>query len=263
MSNNGWIKLHRQITDHWIWQDAEKLRAWIDILLMVNHEERKVLVNGNLITIRRGEKLTSITKLAERWGWSRRRVVRFLELLEGDDMCTSNRTTNGTTLKVVNYAEYQDFSTPKRTTVDTANGTADSTADDTADSTQTRMNKNNKNDNNFLSGASAQKKVPPKPIWVEDYCREQGYRINVSEFMAYYSLNGWKLSGGRKITDWHAAVDYWNSKGKKIDKADGDGFESMPAYQEFAHTPVELGEEPKFEGGVVAELLRRKRMKNA
>lgn len=263
MSNSGWIKLHRQITDNWIWQDAERLRAWIDILLMVNHEDKKTLVNGQLLTIHRGERLTSITKLAIRWGWSRQRVRTFLDLLEQDGMCTSNRTTNGTTLKVSNYAEYQDFQTPNRTANVTADVTADLTADITADVTQTIINKNDKNDKEFLSGASAQKKIPPSRDDIESYCNEKGYHIDIDEFMSYYTLNNWTLSGGRKITDWTAAVDYWNSKSQKIEKSNSDLTETMPMYQEFKDTPMQLGTDPKFEGGVVAEMIRRKRKKNA
>ena len=144
MKNNGWIKLHRKIMDSWIWEDPEKLRAWLDILLMVNHEDKKTYVNGNLTTIHRGEKLTSITKLAERWRWSKKRVMRFLDLLEEDGMCTTKRTTYGTTLKVSNYAKYQDFQTSKGNAVDTTNDTADVTAGVTAHDTQTINIKNDK-----------------------------------------------------------------------------------------------------------------------
>ena len=67
MKNNGWIKLHRKITDSWIWNDPEKLRAWLDILLMVNHEEHEIEFNGEIITIYPGQRLTSLAKLADRW----------------------------------------------------------------------------------------------------------------------------------------------------------------------------------------------------
>lgn len=258
----GFIKLDRQIIDSSIWDDGEPFdsaHAWIDLLLYVNWKDNDRIIRKKIVKVKRGSQFLSDQFLANRWHWSRNRVRRYIQMLENAGMITVNRTADGTYINVVNYAKFQDRQTADGTTNDTTDGTTG----DTTDGTQSKNNKKNKEEQEFLSGAAAQKKVPPKPIWVEDYCREQGYRINVSEFMAYYNLNGWTLSGGRKITDWHAAVDYWQSKGRKIDKADGDGFESMPAYQEFAHTPVELGEEPKFEGGVVAELLRRKRMKNA
>ena len=263
MSNSGWIKLHRQIVDNWIWEDADMFKAWIDILLMVNHEDKKIYVNGKLTTIHRGEKLTSITKLSERWRWSKRRVMRFLDLLEEDEMCTTERTTYGTTLKVVNYAEYQGFTTPKRNTVDTTNvtthSTAHVTADGTAPDTQTIMNnKSSNNVNNFFS-AGAQKKIPPARSDVEEYCRVKNYHMDIDGFMTYYNMNGWTLSGGRKIQDWQAAVDYWHTNGKKLGTAET---KPAPYFDEFEQRPIVAGVESPFKNGAAAEMLRRKREKN-
>ena len=263
MSDSGWIQLHRQIRENWIWEDPAKLKAWLDILMMVNHEEKKILVNGELVTIHRGEKLTSIVKLSERWGWTRRRVVRFLDLLENDKMCTTNRTANGTTIKVNNYKEYQGFKPTKRTTNDTTNSTADDTPDDTADSTaddtQTIMNNNSSNNVNNFFCAGALKKIPPAKSDVEEYCRVKNYHMDVDGFMTYYNMNGWTLSGGRKIQDWQAAVDYWHTNGKKLGTAET---KPAPYFDEFENTPIVAGVESPFKNGAAAEMLRRKREKN-
>ena len=140
MADGGWIKLHRKITEHWIWQDPEKLRAWIDLLLMVNHEDKSIPYNGKIITIRRGQKLTSIYKLADRWGWSRLRVHRYLELLKADGMCHTDVTTSGTIITIDNWDLYQIV----RTTNDTASVTTNDTTTVTTSVTQTRMIKNDK-----------------------------------------------------------------------------------------------------------------------
>jgi DNA replication protein DnaD len=159
MSDNGWIKIHRKIVNNWVWDNPEYFRAWIDILLMVNHREKKLTINGKLITIKRGEKLTSIVKLADRWHWSRNRVKRFLDLLEQDAMCTTNRSAFGTTLKVSNYEEYQGFQTPVRTAFEPSNESTNGSAVGSTVGPQTIMNKESSNNvNNFFSGADAQKK---------------------------------------------------------------------------------------------------------
>ena len=136
----GWIKLHRKIWDNWIWEDPEKLRAWLDILLMVNHEDKNVPYNGKMITIKAGQKLTSINKLSERWGWSKHRVYRFFLLLKEDNMCYTNGTTSGTIITVVNWESYQSVDNTDGTT----NGTPNGTASGTTNGTQTRMIKNDK-----------------------------------------------------------------------------------------------------------------------
>lgn len=106
----GWISLHRQIRNHWIWDDAEKLKWWLDILLLTNHTDKKSLYNNEVILIKRGTFKTSEVKLSERWGVSRNTIRKFLKLLESDEMITTEKTPYGTTIKVLNYNDYQGFS---------------------------------------------------------------------------------------------------------------------------------------------------------
>ena len=130
------------------------------------------------------------------------------------------------------------------------------------------LDKNNEEDTEdiqnefFFSGANAQKKTPPTKSDVEEYCRGKNYHIDVDSFMTYYNMNGWTLTGGRKMTDWTAAVDYWHSKGQKIEKEKGNGdlTATMPAYQEFDQG-FSPGEESPFNNGLVNEMIRRKREK--
>ena len=140
MAKGGWIKLHRKIRDSWVWDNPEYLRAWLDILLMVNRKDKPVPYGGKMVTIRRGQVLTSTYKLAERWGWSRARVINYLSLLKDATMCTTETTTNGTIITVVNWDFYQNGRTTNDTTVDTTN---DTTVDTTVD-TKTRIYKNNR-----------------------------------------------------------------------------------------------------------------------
>lgn len=110
----GWISLHRQIKEHWIWEDPQKLKWWVDILLRVNHKDNKTVVGNKLTVIKRGTFHTSEVKLAEQWNVSRNTVRAFLKLLESDEMITTKRTRNGTTVEVRNYNDYQTFSQDKK-----------------------------------------------------------------------------------------------------------------------------------------------------
>jgi DNA replication protein DnaD len=106
----GWIKLHRQILDNEIFQENRvysKAEAWIDLLLLANHKDDKVLINSNLIEVMRGQHLTSIKKLGERWKWSRTKVKHFLDLLVKDEMLSYKSTTKYTLVTLVNYNFYQ------------------------------------------------------------------------------------------------------------------------------------------------------------
>lgn len=121
--SKGWISLHRQIWDNWVWKDKpfSKGQAWIDLLLMANHEDKKVMFGNQLITIKRGSFVTSIRNLCDRWGWSNTKVRTFLSLLEQDGMIIVKSDAKKTTLTIVNYSIYQDSNTSKndtKTTVD-------------------------------------------------------------------------------------------------------------------------------------------------
>lgn len=106
----GWISIHRQIRDNWIWKSNEpfdKRSAWIDLLLSVNHKNKKIPFENGFIEIERGQVLTSIKQLSEKWKWSRHKVSDFLDQLEQDTMIVQVRDTRKTLISIVNYNIYQ------------------------------------------------------------------------------------------------------------------------------------------------------------
>ena len=105
----GWISLHRCIQSHWLWEEKPFTygQAWVDLLLLVNHKDKKVLVDATLVTVPAGSMITSELKLADRWGWGRTRLRNFLKLLEADGMIERKATNKQTTINVVNWEKYQ------------------------------------------------------------------------------------------------------------------------------------------------------------
>lgn len=116
--SNGYIKLDRGIMNHWLWEDKPyaKGQAWVDLLLLAVWKESKELYHGKLVQRKPGEVSCSIEWLAERWGWNRKKVMRFLDVLEVDEMVTQSRTPKGTTVTIVNWEKYQVGGTTVRTT---------------------------------------------------------------------------------------------------------------------------------------------------
>ena len=108
--HDGWIRLYRKLQECWVWEDKEpfdKRSAWIDLLLTANHADAKLLFNGELITVQRGQILTSVRKLSVKWKWSVNKVYRFLKLLESDKMLQKESNKDRTLLTIVNYSVYQ------------------------------------------------------------------------------------------------------------------------------------------------------------
>lgn len=138
--DKGWIKLHRQIVDSFVWKTPEpfdKRSAWIDLIMMANHEQRTIpLRSGASVTVNAGQFFTSMDHLADRWHWSRGKVIRYLAWLSGQGMVNTSGTTNGTTVTIIKYGLFQNGGT----TTGTANGTTDGTTGGTTDGTRTRTN---------------------------------------------------------------------------------------------------------------------------
>ena len=146
MTEKGWITLHRKIEDNWIWLDKEpfdKRSAWIDLILKANHKNKKFLYNGKLIEVERGSRITSMKKLSEEWGWSRKKVKNFLELLQSDNMIVYSSTSKNTTYTIVNYNDYQDKESDKGTS-----NAHQKNIKRTSNAHQRNTNNNDNNDNN-------------------------------------------------------------------------------------------------------------------
>ena len=239
--SSGWIKLHRKILDCFIWQDKpyDKARAWIDLLLIAMHHDKKMLIDDEVVIIQRGSFMTSIVKLADRWGWSRNKVVRYLDMLESEQMLNTKRTPKGTLITIVKYDVFQGMENTDSTTVDTTvgttlgttndttDGTADSTTVGTADGTQNKNIKNNKNNKELKNVKNEEEYIPPiSPLKgktkkfipptveeVQDYCIERNNGIDAQAFVDFYESKGWVV-GKAKMKDWKAAVRTWENKRK-------------------------------------------------
>ncbi len=149
----GWIKLHRKLTE-WEWYtDIPTKTLFIHLLLVVNHEPKKW--RGKLIGV--GEKVTSISRLAEETGLSVRQVRTALDKLIESKEIDTQATHQYTLVKVLNYAIYQDKAVDERQTSDTQDDTQVTrnltnerqTSDTQDDNKQEYKNdKNDKNDKN-------------------------------------------------------------------------------------------------------------------
>jgi len=133
---SGWIKLHRQITDCWLWSgEFSQGQAWIDLLMKANHKPKTVEIKGQLIHIERGEQARSVLTLSKEWKWSRNRVIRFLDKLEKENMIQRKSGHLTTIIRISKYKGFQDGEFESDTSVDTSVGASVDTSVDTTDDT--------------------------------------------------------------------------------------------------------------------------------
>lgn len=147
MAEQGWIKLHRCIRSNWIWNDKPFSRgqAFLDLLLMVNHEDKKIIFNGSLTEVKRGSCITSIRKLGDKWGWSNKKVKMFLDQLQGDQMITYESNTKRTLVTIEKYDLYQSKETPKE-----QQSTTEETQKHIKSITEAYQKHTNKNDKEYI-----------------------------------------------------------------------------------------------------------------
>lgn len=126
--STGWIKVHRSLVEHdlWLSEPFTRAQAWVDLLMLANHQVGHIRRRGIKVTVKRGQVGYSQEGLALRWRWSKGKVIRFLAELRED-----NRISQETELKnvavtalisITNYDQYQGNSTEDKTEDGTVNG---------------------------------------------------------------------------------------------------------------------------------------------
>lgn len=219
-TSKGWIVLFRSIQDHWLWHDKpfSKGQAWIDLLLDVNHETHRLYFGGSLITIKRGQTLTSKLKLAERWGWNRKTVIGFLNVLKADNQLDIKSDNKCTLITITNYNKFQTRVKPK--TDNKADNKTDSNG--TATGQQRDTNKECKECKELKEDTKDTGKpplkvirpfAPPTPSEVAEYAKGIGLAVDAQYFCDYYAARGWRYKGGVQMKDWKAAVRTWKKQG--------------------------------------------------
>ena len=105
----GWIKLHRQITENEFYfaERFTKSAAWMDLLLMANHNKATLFIRGIEIHLEPGELCYSQLTLSKRWKWNQRTVNKFLKLLENRQMIHNKITRVTTIISILKWNDYQ------------------------------------------------------------------------------------------------------------------------------------------------------------
>lgn len=111
----GWIKMHRRITEHEIWSDVTTFRLFTLLMLKASHKDG-MKIRG--IEINRGQYLRSYSKLAEDLEYKEGRgykkvakstILRSVKKLVEEGMVSVRETEHGTLFTVCKYHEYQGF----------------------------------------------------------------------------------------------------------------------------------------------------------
>ncbi|MFN1736771.1 DnaD domain protein [Staphylococcus aureus] len=160
----GWISIDRSIQNHWLFKEKRtfsKFEAWIYLLMEANHSKAKVLIGNQIVTVERGQRLTSILTLSDLFNWSRFKVKTFLDLLESDGMLEVKTTSKYTLITIVNYDFYQSEQgrNQHQNDIKPTSKQHQSNINPTSKQHQTNTNNNDNKDNNEKNVNNEKKKT--------------------------------------------------------------------------------------------------------
>lgn len=125
MSANGWVKLHRQSLDSAVFQNANLWQVWCWCLLKANHDQKRMLWNGQEIVLKPGQFLSgrfSGAKECHMKPSTFRNQIALLEKLKNLDISSDSRSSLITVVKWKDFQGNGTFPKEGRTGVRTPEG---------------------------------------------------------------------------------------------------------------------------------------------
>lgn len=194
MASNGWIKLHREITE-WEWYDDHNVfRLFIHLLIKANHKKAK----WRGVDLNSGDILTGRKKLASETGLSEQQIRTAIDKLKSTNDITIKVGAKNSVISITNWDKYQSINQQDNQEV-----TSIQTAEQPQDNHEVTTDKNDKKEKNVRNIFK-----PPLIDEVKAYCLERKNNIDPESFIDYYEANGW-MRGKAKIKDWKACVRTW------------------------------------------------------
>lgn len=208
----GYIKLHRQITE-WEWyNNINVCRLFIHCLLKANHKAKKW--QGQVIQA--GSFITSYEKLSIETGLSIHQVRTALNKLKMTNEVAYQSTSQYSIITIKNWDRFQMDGKQN------GNQMANEWQTDGKQMATTNNDKNVKNENNNLLSKPEKKEIL-------DYVSLLGKKIAVDDFIAYYEAAEWKDKDGLPV-NWKQKAIQWANRYKPNEKANNEPSE---AFNEF------------------------------
>lgn len=157
MKEEGYIPISRKLFEHPFWCEKRvfsRAEAWIDLLQSAQFENKKLLISGRPINVKRGQLAISLRFLAGRWNWSKNKVSYFLNVLISESMI--KRTDNGTPQTIITICKYDNYNMCQKNKGHNpgqerdSEGTKKGQERDSEGTKQKKGNKGNKENNNPL-----------------------------------------------------------------------------------------------------------------
>ena len=218
----NFLPLRREIRNHWIYQDSDYLKVWIDILFNArfSKEPKTDIYKGTMYTINYSEFLYSRPSYAERLNITESKLRKLIDNLVLDGMIEKTNSlgrNKATVYKVLNYEKYNKPPTESIGVNELDYNINQLEANSKPTRSQLEANskplkkndKEQKNENNISVDKPQRKNfIPPTVKEVDEYCKERKNFVDSQRFIDFYESKGW-IVGKSKMKDWKAAIRTW------------------------------------------------------
>lgn len=222
----NYIYVPRSIFDDESLDDARFSRreAFLYLVQRATYEQEKtVSVKGGRVTLKRGQMIFSLRKLADKWGWGKDKVAKTLADFEAERRIDILRDSLISIISIVNYDLYQggaDSNAPigaDTTPPTSADTNKDADKDGIKNSKEGKEIRREEEKKPSNDGKEKTKRfVPPSVEDVRAFCEEKGYAIDAEYFVNYYEQGGWVYGKSRiPMKSWKAAVSQWAARDKE------------------------------------------------
>ena len=140
MKSQGWIKLHRKVTDNQFCSgNSERLGFWINLLVLANHKTNTFLLGNQEVTTKEGQFATGRKQLAQITGVSEMKVERWLTYMENAQQIVQQKHNKYRVITIRKWSTYQQDEQENAQQMNNRR---------TTDEQQMNTNKNDKNEKN-------------------------------------------------------------------------------------------------------------------
>lgn len=185
---DGWIKAHRSLLD-WEWHtDPNMVSLWMHLLVLANFEDKR----WKGMVIKRGQLVTSISRLSETTGISQQSLRTCLAKLEQTQEINKQTTNKFTIITILKYDSYQQCDCSENVTTNKQLTNNQQTTNKQLTTTKERKN----NINNNINSACAREKLESSTVQNSLWINQTAMNLRTTEVaqLASEVMDGWEIS---------------------------------------------------------------------
>lgn len=103
----GWVKLHRTITDSFVFQNPDRLKFWVWCLCKASHRERKQNVGLQEVDLKKGQFIFGRKKASSELSMDESKIYRLLKTFENRNKIEVKSNNKFSVVTIVNWTFYQ------------------------------------------------------------------------------------------------------------------------------------------------------------